>query len=113
MACQCDLEIHIKRWQKKKVLLIRPRVSEQHLDTTAQRIRGVIHALARSEADRTRPKPEDQTVPAFSGFQAKLSTEPNPPSKTILYDVTRKLARVIDDKKMPFSIIVCNQPVYA
>ena len=40
-------------------------------------------------------------------------TYPDPPSKTILYDVMRKLPRAIDDKKMPFAIIVGDHPVYA
>jgi len=68
-------------------------------DTAPQRTRGVIHALAKAQDDRTRPKPEEQTVPEFSGFHARMSnaeeksrpiyrmTYPNPPSKTILNDV--------------------------
>ncbi len=39
-------------------------------------------------------------------------TYPNPPSKTILYDVMCKLARAVKDKKMPFAIIVGDHPVY-
>jgi len=76
-------------------------------DTSVQRIRGVIHALARAQDERTRPKPEEQTVPGFSGFHASMSnadeksraiyhmTYPNPPSKTILNDVMCKLAKSI------------------
>ena len=93
-------------------------------DTSIQRTHGIIHALARAEDDRTRPKPEEQTVPAFSGFQAKMSnadeksraiyhmTYSNPPSKSILCDVMQKLAKSIEEKKMPFAIIVGDHPVY-
>ena len=93
-------------------------------DTCAQRTRSVIHALARAQPDKARPKPEDQTVPGFSGFHAKMSqpveksraiyhiTYPDPPSKTILYDVMSNLAKSINEKKMPFAIIVGDHPVY-
>ena len=93
-------------------------------DTFMQRSRGVIHALARAQDDRTRPKPEEQTVPGFSGFQARMSnadeksraiyhmTYPDPPSKTILNDVLCKLAKAIEEKKIPFAIIVGDHPVY-
>ena len=82
----------------------------------------MIHALARAQEDRSRPKPEEQTVPGFSGFHANMSVEkscaiyhvtyPNPPSKTILYDVMRKLIKSIAEKKMPLAVIVGDQPVY-
>ena len=93
-------------------------------DTSVQRIRGVIHALARAQDERTRPKPEEQTVPGFSGFHASMSnadeksraiyhmTYPNPPSKTILNDVMCKLAKSIEEKNMPFATIVGDHPVY-
>ena len=79
-------------------------------DTAAPRTRGVIHTLARAQDDRTRPKPEEQTVPGFSGFHARMSngeeksrpiyhmTYPNPPSKTILNDVMCKLAKSMEEK---------------
>ena len=66
-----------------------------NLDTYAQRSRGLIHALARAKDDQLRLKPEEQTVPGFSGFYANMSkpdeesraiyhmTYSNPPSKTI------------------------------
>jgi len=72
----------------------------------------------------TEPKPEEQTVPGFSGFHARTSnaeeksrpiyhmTYPNPPSKTILNGVMCKLAKSIEEKKMPFAIIVGDHPVY-
>ena len=84
----------------------------------------MIHELARPQEDRSRPKPEEQTVPGFSGFHANMSepvekscaiyhvTYPNPPSKTILYDVMCKLIKSIAEKKMPFAVIVGDQPVY-
>ena len=93
-------------------------------DTSGQRRRGVIHALARAQDDRSRPKPEEQTVPGYFGFYANMSkpveksqaiyhmTYPNPPSKTILYDVMCKLTNSIDEKKMPFAVIVGDHPVY-
>lgn len=93
-------------------------------DTSMQRTRGVIHALARAQDDRTRPKPEEQTVPGFSGFQARMSnadeksraiyhmTYPDPPSKTVLNNVLCKLAKAIEEKRMPFAIIVGDHPVY-
>jgi len=92
-------------------------------DTAAPRTRGVIHTLARAQDDRTRPKPEEQTVPGFSGFHARMSngeeksrpiyhmTYPNPPSKTILNDVMCKLTKSMEEK-MPFAIIVGYRPVY-
>ena len=94
-------------------------------ESHSHRTRGVIHALARARDDRTRPNPEDQTVPGFSGFHARMSnpqdksqaiyhmTYPNPPCKTILYDVMSKLSRSITSKKMPFAVIVGDHPVYA
>ena len=39
-------------------------------------------------------------------------TYSDPPSKTILYDVMCKLAKSINEKKMPFAIIVGDYPVY-
>lgn len=93
-------------------------------NTSVQRTRGVIHALARAQDDGKRPKPEEQTVPGFSGFHARMSsadaksraifhmTYPDPPSKTILNDVLCKLSKAIEDKKMPFAIIVGDHPVY-
>ena len=102
----------------------RPENQSAPLDTSAQRTRGVIHALARAQEDRTRPKSEEQTLPGCSGFHANMSksdqksraiyhmTYPDPPSKTIVYDVMCKLAKAIDEKKMPFAIIVGDHPVY-
>lgn len=39
-------------------------------------------------------------------------TYTNPPSKSILYDVMQKLGKSIEEKKMPFAIIVGDHPVY-
>ena len=44
-----------------------------NLDTSAQRTRSIIHALARAQEDRLRPMPHEQTVPAFSGFHANMA----------------------------------------
>ncbi|XP_071094997.1 protein crumbs-like [Haliotis cracherodii] len=93
-------------------------------DTSTQRTRGVIHALSRAQDDLSRPKPEEQQVPGYKGFHANMSqpqeksraiyymTYSDPPSKTILYDVMCKLAKSINEKKMPFAIIVGDYPVY-
>lgn len=93
-------------------------------DISTQRIHGVIHAMARAQVDRGRPKPEEQTVPGFSGFHANMSkpdeksraiyhmTYLNPPSKTMLYNAMCKLAKSIEEKKLPFAIIVGDHPVY-
>ena len=90
------------------------------LDTSAQRIRSVIHALARAQDDQSRPKVEEQTVPAFSGFYANMSkpeeksraiyhmTYPNPPGKTILYDVMCKLAKSIRCPSQSLSVIILS-----
>ena len=104
---------------------IRNRPQEEESNgTEKQRTRGVIHALARSDNDLNRPDVNHQTVPGFSGFQAKMShpveksnaiyhmTYPNPPNKTILNDVMTKLAKSVEDKQMPFAIIVGDHPVY-
>ena len=60
----------------------------------------------------------------FSRFHASMSnadeksraiyhmTYTNSPSKTILNDVMCKLAKSIEEKKMPFAIIVDDHPVY-
>ena len=40
-------------------------------------------------------------------------TYPDPPCKTILYDVMAKLSRSIKSKKMSFAVIVGDHPVYA
>ena len=91
-------------------------------ESHSHRTRGVIHALARARDDRTRPNPEDQAAPGFSGFHARMSnpqnksqaiyhmTYPDPPCKTILYDVMSKLSRSITLKKMPFVVIVGDHP---
>ena len=39
-------------------------------------------------------------------------TYPDPPSKTIIYNVLCKLAKSITEKRMPFAIIVGDHPVY-
>lgn len=105
---------------------VRERVADESPppDTSVQRTRGVIHALARANEDRSRPTPEEQTVPGFSGFQARMSnadeksraiyymTYPDPPSKTVINDVLCKLAKAIEEKEMPFVIVVGDHPVY-
>ena len=93
-------------------------------DTTQQRMRGAIHALARANDDLSRPNIEMQTVPGFSGFYAKMSapvekssavyhmTYTDPPGKTILNGSMGKLSNSVEAKHMPFAIIVGDYPVY-
>ena len=39
-------------------------------------------------------------------------TYPNPPNKTIIYEVMCKLAKSIQEKNMPFALITGDHPVY-
>jgi len=92
--------------------------------TLAQRKRGVIHALARTQSNGSRTTVEQPQVPSFAGFHASISkpvekskayyhmTYPDPPNKTVLNDVMCKLAIAIEEKNMPFALLVGDQPVY-
>lgn len=103
---------------------IRKQSDDNLPDTSAQRTRGVIHELTRSDDDHSRPHPKDQSVPVMPAFHANMSepdkksraiyhmTYPDPPSKTILYDVMSNLAKSVNEKEMPFAIIVGDHPVY-
>ncbi len=135
LASNCSTTLKALGSEMQKVNLYKPvkrreppiRKKETDLsnfDTFAQRTRGVVHALARAKDDRVRPKPEEQTVPGFSGFHANMSkpdeesraiyhmTYSNPPSKTILFDVMCKLVKLIEEKNMPFAILIGDHPVY-
>ena len=71
-----------------------------------------------------RPKPADQRVPSFFGFQAIISTPtekskayyfmtyPDPPKKSVLNDVMLKVTNAVEKKLMPFAVVVGDQPVY-
>ena len=51
---------------------IREKPETVNKSTFNQRKRSVIHALARANNEGERPKPSDQAVPSFNGFQATL-----------------------------------------
>ena len=92
--------------------------------TTSQRMRSVVHALSRTDEDYQRPDPGNQTVPAYSGFQSRLqsqmarskpyyhATYPEPPSKSVVYDIMRKLLEAMQRKNIPFIFLVGDMPTY-
>ena len=71
-----------------------------------------------------RPAAVDQKVPGFAGLQALISapierskayyfmTYPEPPKKPVLNDVMLKVKKSIQTKRMPFAVVVGDQPVY-
>ncbi len=93
-------------------------------DIKPQRKRNVIHALVRADTDGERPAAVDQRVPSFAGFQAFISdpverckacyfmTYPEPPKKPVLNDVMLKMKGAMERKRMPFAVVVDDQPVY-
>ena len=92
--------------------------------TKPQRIRSVIHALARSSDSCDRPLPKDQKVPSYSGFQSCLAealkkskpyyqaSYPEPPSKSVCHDVMIKLVNAMKEKNIPFFFLVGDLPTY-
>ena len=92
--------------------------------TKPQRMLSVIHALARSGDGCERPIPNDQKVPAYSGFQSCISESlkkskpyyqvsyPEPPSKSVCYDVMLKLVNAMREKHIPFFFLVADLPTY-
>ena len=100
----------------------RPLVEEK-LDTVKQRTRSVIHALSRADNNLCRPHLKDQKVPSFSGFQARMSqpvqkstpifhtSYPENPNKSLVNDCMDKLSKSIEEKKMPFAVMVGDHPV--
>ena len=92
--------------------------------TAPQRARSVIHALCRADNDGIRPPPHEQLVPAYGGAQScwyRLpdrskpyyhTTYPEPPSKSVVYDIMVKLVRAMHEKNMPFSFLVGDMPTY-
>ena len=92
--------------------------------TKPQQTRSVIHALIRSNADFDRPEPEDQRVPAYSGFQACVydpikkskpyyqASYPEPPSKSDFHHVMLNLLKVMKEKNIPFFFLVGDLPTY-
>ncbi|MES9882370.1 MAG: hypothetical protein ABW185_15975 [Sedimenticola sp.] len=100
------------------------RIPSEVRSTEPQRRRNVIHALVRADASGDRPMAIAQAVPGFSGLQALLSspveqskayyfmTYPDPPKKSVLNDVMLKVKAAIARKRMPFAVVVGDQPVY-
>ncbi len=92
-------------------------------DIEPQRKRNVIHALVRADMDGEQPAAIDQRVPSFAGFQALISdpverckayyfmTYPEPPKKPVL-NVMLKVKGAMERKRMPFAVVVGDQPVY-
>ena len=101
----------------------KPQTEEQH-ETLTQRTRSVIHVLARANDDLKRPAVDQQKVPSYSGFQARMrqpvekstplfhTSYPDNPNKSIINDCMDKLTKAVDEKKMPFAVIVGDYPVY-
>ena len=89
-----------------------------------QRKRGIIHTLVHAVAFGEQPKPADQRVPSFFGFQDIIPaptekskayyfmTYPDPSKKSVLNDVMLKVTNAVKKKHMPFAVIVGDQPVY-
>jgi len=89
-----------------------------------QRARSVIHALSRTDNNGTRPPPDEQKVPAYSGFQSchhlafnkskpyYHTTYNEPPSKSVVHDIMVKLVVAMQTKSIPFCFLVGDMPTY-
>ena len=89
-----------------------------------QHARSVIHALSRADNNGTRPKPDEQPVPAYSGAQSCRHPPPiksrpyyhatynEPPSKSVMHDIMVKLLEAMLQKRIPFSFLVGDMPTY-
>ena len=89
-----------------------------------QRVCSVIHALARIDNHGTRPLPEEQRVPGYSGAQSCCHPPPNkskpyyhttynePPSKSVLNDIMLKYVEAMRQKNIPFYFLVGDLPTY-
>ena len=92
--------------------------------TRPQRIRSVIHSLARADENGSRPSPEDQKVPGYSGLQSCIKEKVNkskpyyhttynePPKKSVINDVMSKLKNSMKEKSMPYAFLVGDLPTY-
>ena len=92
--------------------------------TRPQRIRSVLHSLARASSSGLRPPPEEQKVPSYSGLQSCIqkavvkskpyyhTTYNEPPKKSVVNDVVIKLGKAMLEKKMPFAFLVGDLPTY-
>ena len=103
---------------------VRETVAQSKGGQRAQRVRSVVHALARTSFSGERPSVEQQSVPSYSGFQSCLLpytrkskayyhvTYNEPPKKSVIYDVMNKRLDTMKDKGMPFSFLVGDLPTY-
>ena len=84
----------------------------------------MIHALSRADNNGARSSPEEQMVPAYSGFQACHHSSLNrskpyyhttynkPPSKSVLYDIMVKVVLAMREQSIPFGFVVGDMPTY-
>jgi hypothetical protein len=103
---------------------IRPRISIKSTFGRRQRRRALLHSFTRLNGNLT-VEPDQQIIGSFTGFQAKLKhseikskayyylTLPKPPDKSTLIEVMLRVERVREMKRMPFVVLVGDQPVYA
>lgn len=92
--------------------------------TAPQRARSVIHALSRIDTDGSRPPPQEQRIPGYSGAQSchhlphnkskpyYHTTYNEPPSKPVVHDIMVKLVTAMHKKNIPFSFLVGDLPTY-
>ena len=109
---------------KRVHLLSRPEVDISLKNTKDQRMRGMIHSLARLDASCHCLPPETQQVGAFTGFQSCIHkgvvrskayyflTFPKPPQKSVVHQVMCKMIKAAETNMMPFIQLVGDQPVY-
>ena len=104
--------------------LAREVVNVDENGTRPQRIRSVVHSLARVCENGSRPSPEDQRVPSYSGLQSCIQDKVNkskpyyhttynePPKKSVVNDIMCKLKNSMVEKSMPYSFLVGDLPTY-
>lgn len=104
---------------------IRPAIDISLPTTTDQRVRSTIHALARLDPELGNVNPAEQTVGAFTGFQAHIQpaevkskayydlTLKDPPNKATVNEIMTRVRSVAERKDMPFVILCGDQPVYS
>ena len=84
----------------------------------------VVHTLIRIDVDGSQPYPSNQKVAMFNGFQSCISpviekskpyfhmTYPVPPNESVCYNVMTKLIQAMNDKDIPFAILVGDFPTF-
>ena len=125
---KCEALTHVEQYKcprgASKESPMRPAAAAPVNSTHPQRSRSVAHALARVNEKCERPLPAEQKVPAYLGFQSCLNESlkkskpyfhasyPEPPSKSVIYDVMLKLVAAMEEKKIPHFYIVGDLPTY-